>query len=42
MTAKLPALRAELQDDAKFKEVYQYSFNFSKVGRCWCWLIPPR
>mmetsp|Transcript_35956 Transcript_35956/g.57833 ORF Transcript_35956/g.57833 Transcript_35956/m.57833 type:complete len:256 (+) Transcript_35956:146-913(+) len=30
LRAKLPALRAELRDERKFKEVYEYSFNFSK------------
>lgn len=30
LKAKLPALRAELQDEHKFKEVYEFSFNFSK------------
>ena len=27
---KLPSLRAELKDDDKFKEIYDYSFTFSK------------
>lgn len=30
LKAKLPSLRAELQDDRRFKDVYEYSFNFSK------------
>lgn len=30
LKAKLPSLRAELQDEHKFKEVYEFSFNFSK------------
>lgn len=30
LRAKLPSLRAELQDEHAFKEVYEYSFTFSK------------
>jgi hypothetical protein len=30
LKAKLPALRQELADEAKFKQVYEYCFDFSK------------
>ena len=30
LKAKLPSLRAELQDENRFKEVYEYSFGFAR------------
>mmetsp|Transcript_28788 Transcript_28788/g.81081 ORF Transcript_28788/g.81081 Transcript_28788/m.81081 type:complete len:248 (-) Transcript_28788:139-882(-) len=30
LKAKLPSLRSELHDDAKFREIYIYAFNFSR------------
>lgn len=30
LRSQLPTLKAELQDEAKFREIYNYAFNFSR------------
>ena len=39
---KLPELRAELKQEDKFKEVYNYAYNFSREVRPPSWIAANR